>query len=183
MEDLEKARGSTHKPFPPKHKWYAFDFTHKRPPTAAEVRQAILEQAQPMLEPPIRNIGVEGIRKAARAVVRWPDSMDEKALRWALFNAYIFISPVGGSGGGAFRYMFSRFLREAAEILGDGRIEESADEFERIGDEWEALGAWFRQASEAPDPASRLGECVAALNGLAEMEERAWGRVRESVTG
>jgi hypothetical protein len=126
---------------------------------------------------------VEGIRKAARAVVRWPDSMDDKALRWALFNAHIFISPVGGTGGGAFRTMFSRFLREAAEILGDGRIEESADEFERIGDEWEALGAWFRQASEAPDPASRLGECVAALNGLAEMEERAWGRVRENVTG
>ena len=42
--------------------------------------------------------------------------MDADALRWALFNTYIFISPVGGSGGGIFRYMFSRFLREAAAL-------------------------------------------------------------------
>jgi len=178
MEDLEKARGSTYKPFPPKHKWYTFDFTDKRPPTTDDVRQAIIEQIQPMLEPPISNIGVKGIRKAARMVPRWPDSMGADEVRWALFNAYIFISPVGGTGGGTFRYMFSRFLREAAEITGDARMNESADEFRHIGDEWDELGEWFRQASEAHDPASALGECVAPLNALAELEETAWTRLR-----
>jgi len=181
MEDLEKARGSKHKPFPPEHKWYTFDFTNKRFPTADEVRRAIAEQVGPMLEPPIRNIGVKGMRKAAKMVPQWADSMDDEALRWALFNAYIFICPVGGTGGGAFRYMFSRFLREAAEIVGDGRLEESADEFQRIGDGWEELGEWFREVSEAPEPGARLGECVAPLNGLADREEAAWGRLDEGV--
>jgi hypothetical protein len=177
MEDLEQARGSTHKPFPPKHKWYTFDFTHKRPPTASEVRQAILEQAQPMLEPPIRNIGVEGIRKAARAVVRWPDSMDDKALRWALFNAYIFISPVGGSGGGAFRYMFSRFLREAAEITGDARLNESAAAFQHVGDRWQEVAEIFKRGSEAEDPIAVLAETTAPMMEIADLEETAWERL------
>jgi hypothetical protein len=181
MAALEQARGSTHKPFPPKNRWYTFDFGQKRMPTAEEVRQAIREQAQVMLEPPISNIGVKGIRKAAKMVPQWPQKLDENELRWALFNTWIFISPTGGTGGGIFRYMFSRFLREAAGIAGDPRLEQSADEFKRIGDRWEELGEWCRQASEAPDPAALLGECVAPLEDLAAREERAWGTLRESV--
>jgi len=178
MEDLEKARGSKFKPFPPKHKWYTFDFSGKRQPTVDEVHQAIAEQVRPMLEPPISNIGVKGIRKAAKMVPKWPEKLDADELRGALFNAHIFINPKGGSGGGIFRYMFSRFLREAAEITGNSRLEESADEFQRIGDAWEELGEWFRQTSKADDPASLLSECVAPLKVLADQEEAAWTRLR-----
>jgi hypothetical protein len=178
MEDLAKARGSTYKPFPPKNLWYTFDFSGKRQPGADEVRQAILEMTQPMLEPPISNIGVKGMRKAAQMVPRWPDKLDADELRFALFNAYIFISPVGGTGGGSFRYMFSRFLGEAAEITGDTRLEESAGEFQHIGDRWEELGEWFRQTSEAPDPAALLGACAAPLDALADLEEEAWRRLQ-----
>ena len=55
----------------------------------------------------------------------------------------------------------------------------SADEFKHIADEWEKLGEWFKQASEADDPASLLGECTDPLNELADLEEAAWGRLRE----
>jgi hypothetical protein len=182
MADLEKARGSTFKPFPPKNLWYTFDFGGKRQPIPDEVRQAILEMAQPMLEPPISNIGVKGMRKAAEEIPRWPEKLDADELRFALFNTYIFISPVGGTGGGAFRYMLSRFLGEAAVIAGDARLEEGAVEFQRIGDEWETLGEWFREVSEAPDPVARLGECVAPLNALAAREEAAWRHLREAVS-
>jgi hypothetical protein len=179
MEDLERARGSTHKPFPPKNRWYTLDFTQKRWPTPEEVLQAIAEQAGPMLEPPISNIGVKGIRKAAKLVPKWPEAMDADALPMALFNAYIFISPVGGTGGGSFRYMFSRFLCEAAGITGDARLEESADEFRRIGDGWEDLGEWFRLVSEDADAAARMDECVSPLRTIADQEQAAWTRLRE----
>jgi hypothetical protein len=182
MEDLEKARGSEHRPFPPKYRWLTFDFCHKRQPTATEVRQAIAEQAQPMLEPPISNIGVKGIRKAAKMAVKWPDSMSEQELRWTLFNCYVFISPVGGSGGGNFRTMFSRFLREGAEITGDPRLGESADAFNHIADAWEKLGEWFKQASEADDPASLLDACAVQLNALADLEEEGWTQLQGLVT-
>ena len=177
---LAQARGSKHRPFPPENQWYTFDFSGQRPPTAAEVRQAIAEQVRPMLQPPISNIGVKGIRKAAGAVPEWA-KMSEAELCWTLFNASIFISPVGGTGGGCFRYMFSRFLGEAAQITGDARLIASAEAFQRIGDRWEELGEWFRQTSAAPDPAALLGECVPAFHTLADLEEAAWQRLSELV--
>jgi len=181
MELLEQARGSTFKPFPPKHAWHTFDFGEKRPPTAGEVRQAIREQTQTMLEPPIRNIGVAGIRKAADLMPKWCDAISADDLPWTLFNAYIFISAVGGTGGGCFRYMFSRFLLESAEITAEPRLAQSAAEFERIGDQWEALAEWFRRVSEVDEPAARLGESAGSLRALAELEQTAWSRLREIV--
>ena len=181
MEDLAKARGSTYKPFPPRHKWYTFDFSGKREPTPAEVRAAIAEQAAGMLEPPISNFGVQGIRKAAKRALKWPGQMDEDALRFTLFNTYIFIDAKGGSGGGLFRYMFSRFLREAAGITGDARLNESAGEFQRIGDTWQKVAQVFKQGWKAQDPIAVLAETTAPLMELADLEETAWTRLRELV--
>lgn len=183
MADLEKARGSTYKPFPPNNRWYTCDFAGSRLPTAAVVRQAILDQAQPMLEPPIRNIGVKGIRKAAQMVPKWPERLDNSDLRFALFNAYVFINAVGGTGGGLFRYMFSRFLHEAAGIVGDASLEESATEFQRIGDRWEELAVWFKSTARASEPAPLLAECAAPLLAIADLEGAAWARLRASLSG
>ena len=181
MGDLAKARGSTHKPFPPKNCWFTFDFSEKRPPTPAEVRQAIREQAQAMLEPPIRNVGVAGIRKAAGLVPKWPGRLDADELKFALFNAYIFINAKGGTGGGSFRYMFSRFLREAAEITGGTHLNSSADDFQRIGDAWEKLAEWFRVTSKLPEANELMHRAAAPLNHLAELEETAWRQLSEIV--
>jgi len=183
MDDLEKARGSTYKPFPPKHKWYTFDFSNKRKPTSVEVREAIAEQTKAMLEPPISNIGVKGIRKAAERALKWPGLMDEEELRFTLFNAYIFIDATGGTGGGLFRYMFSRFLREAAEITGDPRLNESADEFQHIGDRWQEVAEIFKRGWEAADSVVVLSETTAPMMELADLEDAAWGRLRELVRG
>jgi hypothetical protein len=60
---LEKARGSQHKPFPPRHTWYTFGFAAARPPAPAEVREAIGEVCHGMLAPPIANLGVKGSAK------------------------------------------------------------------------------------------------------------------------
>lgn len=171
---LEQARASTFKPFPPRNAWVTFDFSGFRAPTAEETRLAIANQANAMLHPPIKNMGVQGIRTAAERVPRWTDQMGADEIRWALFNTYIFISAVGGSGGGIFRYMFGRFLAEAAAITGETRLVESAAGFKRIGDAWETFADWAKAASECPDPAARLPEAAAPLLALAEQEQAAW---------
>ncbi|MBI3764008.1 MAG: BtrH N-terminal domain-containing protein [Chloroflexi bacterium] len=178
MEQLEKARASTFKPFPPKHRWYTFDFSRKRQPTGREVRQAIAEQSKGMLAPPISNLGVKGIRKAAESVLKWPALMDESALRRALFNAYISLDATGGTGGGIFRYMFSRFLREVAGTTGDPRLNEIADTFQRIGDRWQDVAAMFQRASAAKDVVVALAETTSPMMELADLEEAAWTRLQ-----
>lgn len=181
LEDLARARGSKFKPFPPQHTWYTFDFSGKRPPQPEEVRQAIREVTAAMLEPPITNLGVKGIRKAVKRTLKWPESMDEEQLRLACFNVFIMIDAQGGTGGGLFRYMYSRFLQKAAEITEDDRMIAVADEFQHIGDRWQMVAETFKRASEAHDPALLLSECVAPLNSLADQEETAWGCLRELV--
>jgi len=181
MEDLAKARGSTFKPFPPKHKWYTFNFSRRRPSEPEDVRQAIREVVTGMLEPPITNFGVKGIRKAAKRTLKWPEIMSEEELRFTCFNIFVFIDAIGGTGGGIFRYMYARFLREAAGITDDTRLNERADEFQRIGDKWQALAEIFMNASKADDPAAILPGVKAPLLDLANLEDAAWSRLGELV--
>ncbi len=177
MEDLERARGSTYKPFPPKHQWYTFDFSAKRWPTPGEVRQAILEQARGMLSPPIRNFGVPGIRKTVKRMRQWPEILSDSDLRFTMFNTYIMIDAEGGTGGGIFRYMFAQFLREAADIAQDARLNQSADAFEQIGDRWQDVAEIFKRGWEADDPADILEAVEKPMLEIADLEEDTWGRL------
>jgi hypothetical protein len=178
MADMARARNSSVKPFPPHNRWYEFDFSHKRLPSPDEIFQAIGEQTEAMLHAPISNLGVRGIRKAATKIAAWPEVMTEEDLRSALFNNYIFISAVGGSGGGLFRYMFGRFLSEAAEICGESRLNAISEDFKSIGDCWEELAETFRPALEAPDPERLAREAKPRLEQIAGMEQAAWEKLQ-----
>ncbi|MGD1993791.1 MAG: BtrH N-terminal domain-containing protein, partial [Anaerolineae bacterium] len=174
MDELERARGSEHRPYPPKHRWTTFDFSQKRQPTPEEIRAAIAEQVEGMLDPPISNLGVKGIRKATRRILEWPNEMDEQALRRTMFNTYIFIDAEGGTGGGIFRLMFSRFLRESAAVTGDERLIEIAHAFQAIGRRWQEVAEIFRQGWATEDPAALLPETTTPVRAIADLEEEAW---------
>jgi hypothetical protein len=133
LEELAAARGSKHKPFPPKHK--LLDIT----PPAEPVSQRTLERAilrgisdscRQLLHGPIRNIGLQALRKWADLVVSERDPKGwRKALRRpvdlyaALMNTYLFIE-ISGTGGSAFRSMYASFLSEAAAALDEPKLEE-----------------------------------------------------------
>ncbi|HRF94855.1 MAG TPA: BtrH N-terminal domain-containing protein [Aggregatilineales bacterium] len=178
-DDLSKARNSKFKPFSPQNRWFTFDFTHKRLPTTDEIYTAIHHQIEVMLNPPISNMGVKGIRKTAKLMPEWKNSMSQDDLKWSLFNTYIFISADGGSGGGIFRYMFGRFLAESAELTGNKDLIDCAEQFRLVGDEWDAIGKWCLEMSKTP-----TGDLMGVremLNRVADMEEQAWLHLRQSV--
>ena len=181
LEILAQARGSGFKPFPPMHTWYTFDFSAKRPTMAEEVRQAIREVANGMLEPPIANFGVEGIRTAAKRTLRWPQQMSETQLRAACINVFIFIDATGGTGGGIFRYMYGRFLGEAARLIGDARLADVGEQMLSIGDRWQEVARIFKEAYAAPDPASALPQATALMRAISDMEQATWTRLRSTV--
>lgn len=175
MAALGAARGSTHKPFPPQNRWLTADLSTYHEPSPAAILEAIRHQAEAMLNPPIRNLGVAGIRTAAERVVEWQKAVPADELALTLFNTYLFISPVGGTGGGAFRVMFSRFLHEAAIRTEHPALHDHALAFERIAAQWEAVGEACKVASESGAPAGYLPELSAALSQIAEAEQVAWG--------
>jgi hypothetical protein len=181
LADLEKARGSTYKPFPPKNRWFSFDFSQKRTPSQNEYRKALREQVDGALHPPISNLGVPGIRKAARLSLKWAQTLDEEMLRFTLFNTYIFIDAKGGTGGGIFRFMFSRFLGEAGQVLGQPAFYDIANDFKEIGDRWQEVAEVFHEGWGSPDPSMGLSESSRRMLEIAEMEEAAWKRLETAL--
>jgi hypothetical protein len=176
-EVLERARGSAFKPFPPLHKWFTFDFAAFRLPTPDEVREAIVEVCRGMLEPPIANLGVKGIRKARAETLKWPKVLDPVALRRTCANVAMFIDHRGGTGGGIFRCMYARFLGEAAAITGEPRLAVVAPDLTAIGDRWEEVAKGFSRAAAAEDPAALLDGATRPLEDIADREEEFWRRL------
>lgn len=174
---LEKARGSQYRPFPPRHTWYTFDFAAARSPSRAEVRESIGEVCQGMLAPPIANLGVNGIRKAIRETMRWPEVLDAAALARTCFNVAMFIDHRGGTGGGIFRYMYARFLGEAASIMGEARLTGMGTELAAIGDRWEEVAAALAKAAQADSPADLLETATEPMRDIADREQDFWERL------
>jgi len=65
--------------------------------------------------------------------------------------------------------------------MGDARLNESADEFQRIGDRWQEVAEIFKRGWKAADPVAVLVETTAPMMELADLEEVAWTRLRELV--
>ncbi len=183
LDDLALARGSKHQPFPPRNTWYRFDFSGFRLPAANDVWDAIDEVLVTMLKPPISNLGVKGIRKAARRILKWPSVLDKDQLRRTSFNTFIFIDATGGTGGGIFRYMYARFLKTAAEITGEPRLEDVGDSLHVIGDHWQDVAAIFEQALTVDDPAVDLPEISDRFLNIADLEQQAWLQLQELADG
>ncbi|WP_165372656.1 BtrH N-terminal domain-containing protein [Pengzhenrongella frigida] len=178
LESLAAARGSRFQPFPPKHASWTFDFTHQRAPRPDEVWEAISEGAKAMLEPPISNLGIRGIRKTAAMLPRWPSLLGVELLPDACFNSYLMIDAIGGTGGGLFRTMYAQFLDEAAAITGDPALPALAAEFRVAGDRWQEVADLFRTAHRSTDPAGPLSEIPRLLRSIADLEEAAWADLR-----
>jgi hypothetical protein len=174
---LERARGSRYKPFPPRHTWYTFGFAAARLPAPAEIREAIGEVCHGMLAPPIANLGVKGIRKAIRETAKWPQILGPEALRRTCFNVALFIDRRGGTGGGIFRYMYARFLGEAATVTGEPRLTGMATELTAIGDRWEQVAAAFATAARAENPADLLEAATKPMGDIADLEQDFWERL------
>jgi hypothetical protein len=174
LASLAQARGSTFKPFPPHHAWYDFDFGRSHPPEPHDILEAIRECAAGMLESPIANLGVKGIRTAAGRVRTWPNVLGEEALRETCATTAIMIDARGGTGGGLFRTMYGRFLAEATGLTEKGELLEAGRQMQAIGARWDAAAALFEQASLAEDPTATLAEVCALLPDLAAQEEAVW---------
>lgn len=180
FKQLSKARNSTYKPFPPKNTYFEFDFDHYHEPVKKDIYSSIEQTVEAMLNPPIRNLGIKGIRYAAKEIIKWPDIFNNFELRMNLFNLYVFIE-IGGTGGGCFRYMYSRFLREATEITGNTKLRDIADRIHQAGELFTEIGLSFKDSEKADDLGNRISSASRIFTSIAELEEAAYSNLSEII--
>lgn len=180
LEQLKKARDSKYKPFPPKNTYLEFDFDDFKSPGEGEIYSAIKQNMEAILEPPISNLGIKGIKRTADEILSWKKMFDNRVLRLNLFTLYIFIE-VGGTGGGSFRYMYSRFLKEAAGITGNDKLLKASEMVNDSGKIFTRIGMLFKDAEKAPDIDERIEKARGLFLEAADVEKRAFGYLKDNI--
>jgi len=180
LKQLRKARSSPFKPFPPKNAYLECNFNDFHHPTGEDIYSSIRQTVDSMLNPPISNFGVNGIRRTSKEILKWPNLFSDYELRMNLFTLYIFIE-IGGTGGGCFRYMYSRFLKEAAEITSNMRLNEAASMIDDSGKHFTEIGLLFKDAETTGDIASKIDEARDKFTIIADMEEKTYHFLSEKI--
>lgn len=143
LDELEKARNSKFKPFPPENKWVTFDFKNIKKINNDMLQKAIQKNIHSMLNPPINNFGLKGIRLFSQEIIKKWKKFDLEKLKAAALNSFIMINKVGGTGGGIFRKMYGDFLIESSIIMEDKRVEEIGKDLKKIGSDWDRVADKF----------------------------------------
>ena len=173
LEQLATARNSPYKPFPPKNSYFEFDFENFHNPTKKDIESAIKQVVGSQLNPPIKNAGIKGIRHTANEILKWPAMFDETDLIMNLFNLYIFFE-IGGTGGGCFRYMYSRFLKEAMEITGNELLGEAAVLLNGSGEKFTEIGLIFKDVQTMEGINEKIENASEIFHEIAAIEEKTY---------
>ena len=165
LENLAKARHAQHPVFPlAGHMFTAADGLDGFEPREA-IPAAVAMCAKRMLEPPLGDYeGLPGLRAFAAEVGEWPGKLED--WRWsARFNYQVIERR--GTGGGNFRAMYARFLKQAGYPEAGLAAEASAA--------WTTLARALHEASEGETPEPGLWSAVGdRAEAVLDAEERLW---------
>jgi hypothetical protein len=168
VEELKRARASKFPPWPPQHAIFDFQLPSQLKITQKMVRDALHFTVDTMTNPPIRNIGLKGMKKWAELIVKWPELFPGDQLWHALYQGFIYIET-GGTGGSSMRPMFTRYLKEVSELFSMKGIERAITKYEEAGRIWSEIAI-----SLLPDEHPTLRKVRAWLleqNQLGEAQE------------
>ena len=166
LEDLDRARHSGHPAYPlAGHMFTASGGGHARSSCAPRSRRRSSARAQAMVEPEFGEFsGLGAVERLADEAGSWPEVAED--WQWCARFGYQVIER-RGTGGGAFRLMYSRFLEEAGRPEAPLAAEAAA--------RWTELAEAFHAASERDDADPGLWLDVdAAAKRVAEAENRLW---------
>jgi hypothetical protein len=98
-----------------------------------------------------------------------------------LFSIFIFFE-IGGTGGGCFRYMYSRFLRETAKITRNEKLLDSSKKIYKAGEMYADIGLLFEEAEHLTDLDARIQKASDTFLSIADLEEEAFSELSENIT-
>ncbi len=167
LESLAEARSSEYPPGPVSFDCYAMD----RPEPQVKVKDAALgalkkgafEMTGPEDKYPVK-IGLPALEALARNLPGWAGAEDWK---WSARFAYQVIEK-RGTGGGAFRKMFTEFVRQVEDMHPATKPLGLSGKMEEISRAWSELAAILKEISERSEPEGfeSAAECAGRLYGM-----------------
>jgi Butirosin biosynthesis protein H, N-terminal/Domain of unknown function (DUF4872) len=165
LADLDRARHSQHPAYPLAGHMFTAGGAVSQERLREAIPAAIECAAKAMVEPEFREFsGLSAVERLAAEAGSWPEVAED--WQWCARFGHQVIER-RGTGGGAFRLMYSRFLEEAGWPEAALAAEAAA--------RWTALAEAFHAASEHDDPEPDLWrEIDQSAHRVAEAEQRLW---------
>jgi hypothetical protein len=157
ISDLEKARCSETKIFPPKREYF---WVEKKPLnyktdwnelTINGLKWVItnMEMEKSPAESGMEaNLGLEGIKKLGSELVNIEQIIKNKYMLPMVFHFLYGCIETNGTGGAAFRILFRDFLKQAAEKLNNSKIKQVIPHLEASIEAWHELASGFKEISQ-----------------------------------
>lgn len=99
------------------------------------VIRGIKRNVRDMLHIPGNIAGVKGIKYTSRKIRKWRDQLGVRRAGFYLAHIVRMMEEIG-TGGGAFRFIYSAFLEQAANILKEDKLISVSEDFTKAGDQW-----------------------------------------------
>lgn len=178
-KQLDKVRFAKGALAPKGHMYYPVNF-----PKELQLEKAIIKgikhTCKDMLAP-IPIVGVNGIRKVARLIRKWPQKKGVKVANHYL-GQIVRMQEEIGTGGGGFRYIYAAFLQEASKLLNNEHLIELSKEMTEIGDLWRdfALDASriYKNRSPENDAYNKVAD---QLDLIANREEKFFKKLKKAI--
>jgi hypothetical protein len=143
------------------------------------LREAINDVCKTMTRVPLPMVGVRGIRYLANCIEKWPKKFDEKTLQLRLGDIVI-MQELIGTGGGGFRFLYSAFLKEAGERVGNAQLSELSKPMLEIGELWrEFASVAARLRKSRCKPGETFQTLPTLLRDIAGREQSIFGELRK----
>jgi len=138
IEHFLDGHGSSYAPFPAKNKKLILHPPKEINNLEEMIVRAIKENSISILNPPISNFGLKGIKKFSDMVIRNWSKYDSEKLLLTLFNSFIY-NATGGSGGALFRNMYTDFLKESFQITGIRELDKTSQLYQEAAMKWDEV--------------------------------------------
>ncbi len=134
------------------------------------IKNAIRKTAEQMLNPPIKNIGVPGIRMFSKEILKWDKRSDNISDD---FGFHYIMFEKGGSGGAGYRNMYRDFLIESFSHVRDKNIENACAIYSEVSPQWTRISERIRDAPKSGNLDEELDEISKMIAMQADKEEEA----------
>ncbi|GFZ30862.1 hypothetical protein CSC2_13880 [Clostridium zeae] len=146
-EELAKARNSDIGEFPSANMWISFYFPQKKLEVEDAIFRGIGYNIHTMKHPVTTQTGLSGMEKFLRQVTYWPIEKNEEQVRKNAYIAYMMLETVG-TGGGNFRKIYARFLKEAGNLLGINDLTHMSDIYFNLASNWSEIAKLLKKSSD-----------------------------------
>ncbi|KPN93241.1 BtrH N-terminal domain-containing protein [Lysinibacillus sp. ZYM-1] len=136
----------------------------KMPSLNFAINTAIYRMVHSFLYSSYPSSGWKAIKNLKDDFPHWPELMSNDKLQNSLFMMHYLSETTGG--GGFYRKLYSRFLFEAAKILGDTVLLECSTEYREIATMWRQVTNLCMNGALQPEKTTRNPELLELLNIL-----------------